>query len=387
MNISGSYYCATMKILYDYQIFDEQVFGGISNCFIKLIENLPIGYEGDIAIKESDNVHLRASSIFSHVEKRKDHGRGFFYRQLSKVLPSLTTSGRNKEYSIQSIRNGNYDVFHPTFFSPYFLKYLPMTKPFVITVHDMVPELYFKNYDIQVKWKPLLCEKASHIVAVSENTKRDLIEMLNVPENKITVIYHGAPEYKDFSRSRSLMLGRYILYVGQRNSYKNFMPMIHSLRPVLQRHPDIKVVCTGPDFTNSEKRIFRELGLFEKVVHLSVNDSEMASLYHNALCFIYPSAYEGFGIPILEAFRANCPVMLNETSCFPEIAQDAALYFHLDEHSSDLEEKIEEFLSKDSFDLEALMTAQQKRLDFFSWRASSSKLADVYNDCIYNNSL
>lgn len=377
-----------MKILYDYQAFDMQCFGGVSNCFVKLIENLPKGYDYEIALRESDNIHLKDSCLKVRFESRKLYegnfirrkkfkGRGWLYRRFEDFFPRVTSHGRNQQCSINALRKGDFDVFHPTFFHPYFLKYLN-GKPYVLTIHDMIPELFFSNKHKQVRWKPILCERASHIIAVSEKTKEDLVNILHVPEEKINVIYHGAPEIKYNSLSKPIIDGRYILYVGQRSNYKNFLPMMKSLVPVLKRHSDINVICTGPELQNSELSELKKIGIVQRVLHYNVTDEMLANLYTHALFFIYPSSYEGFGIPILEAYNAHCPVFLNDASCFPEIAKDAAIYFHLDNSSSNLEQVVEKFLNENIIERNNLIVKQNKRLVDFSWSKSAIQLADVY---------
>ena len=380
-----------MKVLYDHQAFDMQHYGGVSNCFVQLISNFPQGVAYDISLLECDNFHLRDSGLIDVPPKsfppekfllnRHFLGQGILYGWYSKMFPSKTSNGRNRLYSVEKLKQGDFDVFHPTFFDPYFLPFLN-GKPFVLTVHDMIPELFSPN-DFQVKVKPLLCQKAAHIVAVSERTKQDLMRLLHVPEEKISVIYHGAPTYDDQVSLKPIFDGQYILYVGQRrDSYKNFLPMLKSLAPALQHHQDIKVVCTGPDFTKAERLFMEKVGLCNKVCHFHVNDQELQNLYAHALCFIYPSVYEGFGIPILEAYRANCPVLLNEASCFPEIAQEAAVYFHLDDQSSDLDQVMEDFLRMTDRERKSLLERQCERLSCFSWQKSAQKLIDLYNSII-----
>ena len=378
-----------MKVLYDHQAFDMQHYGGVSNCFVQLISNFPQKVAYDISLLECDNYHLRDSGLINIPPKsfppekfllnRHFLGQGILYGWYSKVFPSKTSDGRNRLYSIVKLKRGDFDVFHPTFFDPYFLPYLN-GKPFVLTVHDMIPELFpSSSNDSQVKVKPLLCQKAAHIVAVSERTKQDLVRLLHVPEEKISVIYHGAPNYDDRASLMPILDGQYILYVGQRrDSYKNFLPMLKSLVPVLQHHQAIKVVCTGPDFTKAERLFMKDAGICNKVIHRYVNDQELQNLYAHALCFIYPSVYEGFGIPILEAYRANCPVLLNEVSCFPEIAQEAAVYFHLNGQSSDLDQVMENFLRMTDRERNLLLERQRERLSCFSWQKSAQKLTDLY---------
>ena len=380
-----------MKVLYDHQAFEMQKFGGVSNSFVKLIEELPKEIEYNIAIKESDNVHLKESAIAvsaplkcgpgNFITSSHFMGQGRLYELYSKLFPRFTSYGRNKLYAIDTLIKGEFDIFHPTFFETYFLPYLK-GKPFVLTVHDMIPELYFPRRDLQVRTKPILCEKAAHIVVVSKKTKQDLVEMLHVPEEKVTVIYHGAPSSCTNSFSKRQIQGRYILYVGQRGLYKNFFPMLKSLLPIFQNYPDIKLVCTGPNFSKKEKQCFQSWGVKDKIVHIYVSDTELYNLYANALCFIYPSAYEGFGIPILEAYRANCPVLLNHSSCFPEIALNAAVYFHLDDNTSDLTRVMNDFLHMTTKEREELIDKQQKRMMAFSWKESAKKLADVYTSIL-----
>ena len=122
----------------------------------------------------------------------------------------------------------------------------------------------------------------------------------------------------------------------------------------------------------------KDAGICNKVIHRYVNDQELQNLYAHALCFIYPSVYEGFGIPILEAYRANCPVLLNEASCFPEIAQEAAVYFHLNGQSSDLDQVMENFLRMTDRERNLLLERQRERLSCFSWQKSALKLTDLY---------
>lgn len=378
-----------MKILYDYQAFYMQKFGGVSNSFVQLIKRLPKDVQYEIAVRESENVHLRESSLKkteplglveeNFISTTKFKGRGFLFRQFSQMFPQRTSLGRNRLNSIEILQRGDFDVFHPTFFDPYFLPYLN-GKPFVLTVHDMIPELFWKKkrHDIQIRNKPFLCSMASHIIAVSENTKQDVIEMLNVAEEKITVVYHGVPEDIDTSGEMPIVTGRYILYVGQRDQYKYFSEMLIALAPVFHRHNELKLVCSGKPFTKNEATLIGKLKMNDSILQLYPSDHDLMNLYAHAVCFIYPSIYEGFGIPILEAYKAGCPVLLNHKSCFPEIAQEAAIYFHLDENQQDLTDVMERFLSITEYELKIMIERQNNRMKVFSWEASAKQLAEVY---------
>lgn len=382
-----------MKILYDHQAFDLQRYGGVSNSFAQLISHLPKEVEYSIAIKENDNVHInenfpdhfppKSMGIKDFIINKPFRGQAKLYNIYSRLFPSKTSKGRNRLYSIETLKDGEYDIFHPTYFDNYFLKYLN-GKPFVLTVHDMIPELLYSKKDKQAVEKANLVKKAAHIVAVSENTKKELMDILNVPESKISVIYHGSPGIVSVYH-KPIVDKPYLLYVGSREGYKCFMPMLKCLLPFLYNHLDINVVCSGPNFSYTERRFFKTYGIQSRVIHVNGDDEIIMNLYSHALCFIYPSIQEGFGIPILEAYKADCPVLLNNKSCFPEIARDAALYFDLTENSSDLVQVMESFLSmSDNFKAD-LLRRQRERLEFFSWEKSSRQLCEVYKSLCYEH--
>lgn len=368
-----------------------QSFGGISNCFSQLIKHLPKDVQYDIAIRESNNIHLIENRLVQvepmvHGEETflpsvNFRGKGFLYEKYSELFYNSTSLGRNLRCSIDALKRNEFDVFHPTFFDDYFLKYLK-NKPFVLTIHDMIPELFGGRRNIQIRNKPSLVSKSSHIIAVSERTKQDLIDILHVPEKKVTVIYHGAPDFFDYSDEKPVFEGKYILFVGRRGGYKNFNLMIKKMAPLFKRHKEFNLVCTGGDFEKCEVDLFKELGIRDRIFLLHPSDHELMNLYTNAFCFIFPSLYEGFGIPILEAYKANCPVLLNKKSCFPEIAQDGAIYFQLDDEQSDLELVLEKMLKMPQEVREKLLKKQMERLKTFSWEMSSKKLMKVYASVI-----
>lgn len=380
-----------MKVLYDYQIFSKQKYGGISRCFVELYKHLPDACKATIAVRETENVYARELGGVNPLGYQYDHflstrhfwGKGHLHLWADYLKRIKYYPDYNKNYSIYLLQKGQYDVFHPTYFDDYFLPYLNGT-PFVLTIHDMIPELYpqyFSGDDVQIVMKRKLAPMASAIVAVSENTKKDVMRILNVPEEKIHVVYHGS----------SLPIGigdkiydfPYFLFVGERGLYKNFVPFMRAIEPLLKKYESLHVVCTGRAFSQEEESMMVEYGVKDRFVSCWVkNDNVLYSLYHNALCFVYPSEYEGFGIPILEAFQADCPVLLNNASCFPEIAGDAAFYFDMNSNDSNLAEQLERLLSMSSEEKTHLLSKQRKRLSKYSWEDSAKKMDDVYQSVI-----
>lgn len=377
-----------MRVLFDHQVFDLQTHGGISNGLVQQISHFPASIQYQLGIKRTNNVHLLESGL-GHVKpflctpetfltKRSFPWKPTLYGFLSQRILQLRPWDLNSAYSIQLLKEGHYDVFHPTYFLWYFLDYLK-GKPFVLTIHDLTPEHYFHNpADEQVQARKLLIEHAAHIITVSEYTRQDVMDYYHVPASRISVVYWGGPA--PVARSGNKMYDfDYLLYVGARTaSYKNFLPMLRQLQPFFQNHPDIKLVCTGKAFTEEETAEMARLGITQQVVCQFCSQEELMSLYTHALCFIYPSMNEGFGIPILEAYAAGCPVFLNRQSCFPEIAADAAVYFHLDDKGGDLLDQLEAFFRETPEQRKQLIDRQTERLSYFSWEKSVADLLKVY---------
>ena len=380
-----------MRILYDHQAFEMQSHGGVSRCFAELYKNLPKEISASISLKESENVyikemnlagtHFRRNGFNNFICRRPFPGKWHLYELYQKIRGKKEYADINLTHSIEELQKGEYDIFHPTFFYDYFLPYLK-GKPFVLTIHDMIPELYPQFYrpdDIHIIMKRKLAPLAKAIIAVSENTKKDIIRFLNIPEEKVYVVYHGC-SFSSLQSSHSPYSFPYLLYVGDRFGYKNFIPFVKQVSPVLKQHKGLRVICTGKPFEKEEIILFKELGVSNLFINTWVKtDAELYTLYHHAECFIYPSDYEGFGIPILEAYQADCPVLLNRASCFPEIAKDAAIYFNINSNDNNLSESLENFLSMNKYEKETLLTKQRARLTDFSWKKSAEKLAYIYN--------
>lgn len=384
-----------MKILYDHQAFTMQYYGGVSKCFCELISNLPTDVVSTIGIEESNNIHLQTSGLCPNlnpvtmdfncfVKQHRFRGRGRLYLWANRMIPFLkTTEHINKKRSIQLLKEGDFDVFHPTFFDDYFLKYLN-GKPFVLTIHDMMPELfpeYFGKNDMQILAKRKLVNKASAIIAVSEQTKKDVIDILNVPEEKIHVIYHGGPDIETVNITSPYTFP-YFLYIGQRGQYKNFEQLLKDFSAFKVMKNEYKLICTGPQFSESEKELLLRYKLMGCVQHENATDEYLKILYANAEAFIYPSLYEGFGIPILEAYAYGCPVILNNKSCFPEIAGDAAIYFDSNGCDSNLAEILMSFYAMSDSERQTLIQKGYQRLALFSWQKSAYKLSKLYKSIL-----
>ena len=385
-----------MKILFDAQAFDMQTHGGVSRSFVELYKHMPDNVMATFGVRETDNVYLQSLdfpsagySYHNFISKRDFPLKKMFYKAYYNIAygyPSRWDKRPflNRYYSERLIKEGNFDVFHPTYFDDYFLEILG-EKPFVLTIHDMIPELfpnYYPRNDFQIIQKSKLVSLAKHIVAVSEHTKEDLVRLLNVPEDKVTVVYHGVDEATYVPTEQNELNFEYLLYVGDRKFYKNFMAFCQACIPIFKKHGDLKVICTGKPFDTEEMQFFREKNVENRFVHHFVKaEQELMDLYHYAVAFVYPSAYEGFGIPILEAYKADCPVMLNRASCFPEIAGDAAVFFTIRNGKCDFGEQFEKLYYMTNDEREVLLNSQRQRMQKYSWSNSAKRLTDIYQRC------
>ena len=357
------------KILFDNQMFTFQRFGGVTRYFADLMYNLPAGeFVSDIPMRFCENHYV--TETYGHKYDKITFPNNYRFRRIIYRLS-------NMHMAAKAVKNADYDIFHPTYFDPYFLKALhKRQKPFVLTVHDMTFERYPQDvliYDRTIPHKKRLIAEADHIIAVSENTKRDIVELLGTDPSKITVVHHG---YRSLAEPAAQLVDRYVLYVGERKGYKNFLPWLSAIRPIFNLDPNLKIVCTGSPFTSSEIKLFRRWNIADRLVHISANDAEMASLYRHALCFVFPSHYEGFGIPILEAFANGCPVCLSNASCFPEVAGDAALFFNPNDAQSMLDSLKELLVSSALRD--ELRAKGAERGKEFSLERMVERTCDVY---------
>ncbi|TXK44901.1 glycosyltransferase family 4 protein [Pontibacter qinzhouensis] len=365
-----------MKILYDHQVFANQRFGGISRYFYELMSYaVAQKIDFDISLILSNNVYAKClkpqvSPFFNSFNFRGQ-------KRLMSIINSFKTNS--------SLKKQQFDLFHPTFYNDSFLKNGINNKPFVVTCHDMIDEKfshYFKS-DLVARQKKNQLEAAEAILAVSENTKQDIIKILNIPENKIFV----TPLASSFSANMVLpendfvtKLGDFILYVGLRDHYKNFLPYVTAIAPILKRNSLKLISAGGGGFTKNEISIFKKLGIQDLVIQLPINDLFLAQLYNQALFFVFPSQYEGFGIPTLEAFSFGTPVLLANAGSLPEVGGNAALYFDPYDMSS-MYNKTERLVANSALRID-LSNKGRSRSNLYSWEKAAKLTFKVYESVL-----
>jgi glycosyltransferase involved in cell wall biosynthesis len=318
-------YDKKIKILIDPEVFFYDRCG-LVRYYSKLIEVLSTDHEVDI-----DLPLLLSGSDF--IEGKHQYLRKFmrelpFGRNLFNKICALS-----KLWYWKKITSGNYDlvlITSPTF-EDKFIKYLPEGKKFMMVVHDtmqcvLTPDGLYDAPGLSSEKLTYLARRASKVICISMATKRDLLQICGGTLNNVEVIYTG----NLFNHAATPILlknlpSKYLLFVGDRSGRKNFRFFLQAIVPLLKMQSDLKIVCTRP-ISKYELDSFNALGVNASVIFIEAPDSILKTLYDHAIALVYPSLYEGFGLPVLEAMSVGCPVVTTSMSAIPEIAKDAVIY-------------------------------------------------------------
>lgn len=249
----------------------------------------------------------------------------------------------------------------------------------VTTVHDFTYEKYRKGLPLWVhSWQKFRAiRKADIVVCISENTKRDVLHYLpDIDEKKIRIIYNGvSTDYKVLDTDKYTNLGNYVVFVGSRQPYKQFDLVVQSLKDT-----QYKLAIVGGALNEEEERFVNEVLGKDNYVQLGyLSNLELNELYNKAVCLAYPSAYEGFGIPVLEAQRAGCPVIAYNASSIPEIIGKTPLL--LDELSIvDFRSKLE--ILKDKTTRNEIIVTGLENSKRFSWERMGNEYVALYKELL-----
>jgi glycosyltransferase involved in cell wall biosynthesis len=360
-----------MRILYDHQVFSLQDAGGASRYHFELIRNLQAANEVAIELLIGLNGSVMPFSALQQV-----HTRVFGRR--TRIKPGVARYAINELFSalIAPLR-GRVDIYHPTLY-----RALPWVRRrrIVVTHHDCIHERFptlFSNAASIVEAKRKLFAQADAIVCVSESSRRDLLHFYNVADDKTHVVYHGFSPLPLPEGDTPDRVEPYLLYVGSRAGYKNFGLLLEAFsRSGLAGNYRLLAVGGG-SFTPAEEERIASLKLSGSVTVIpKADDATLARAYRDAALFIYPSLYEGFGFPPLEAMSLGCPVLVNRTSSLPEVCGDAAFYFDAAD-ADDLSRCLLSILADDQGRaMKRKLGAQQVRL--FDWSQSARRTLDLY---------
>lgn len=298
-----------MRIIFDNIVYSLQRYGGISVVWNNLIMRI-LQREHDVHFLEHSDAQLNISRQLLPLPKEKIHSLSTRLLMLRRYL--------NPQVPKELVADQKPFIFHSSYFR---LCNHPKAIN-ITTVHDFTYEFYVRNWfkrTLHCWQKHAAIRRADHVVCISENTRRDLLRILpDINPDKISVIYNGV-ERGSFYRLPNTTHQDFALFVGRRDEYKNFDAIVQPLAEL-----GIPLHIVGPDLSPTEQARLNALGLRYKMCGI-IGHNELNVLYNQALFLIFPSYYEGFGLPVLEAQMAGCPVMAYNASSIPEVIGDPTL--------------------------------------------------------------
>lgn len=283
----------------------------------------------------------------------------------------------NRKTQTFLLKHARFDIFQPTYYDAYFLDVIE-ARPFVLEVVDMIPEIFPDLFASSPHLdKQMLIPRAAAIITNSVTTKRDLLCFHAMAAEKVHVVPLGAPSDVPPATACPPLPDHYVLFVGKRGAYKNFARFALAMRELMRQRSNLRLVCVGGgQLKRDELELFRQAGVDHRVHVIKVDDDGLQWAYRRARLFVYPSLYEGFGIPIVEAFTFGCPAALAEIPVFREVADDAALFFDPHDGAS-IGASIARLLDDEQLCRELVRHGGQRVKDF-SWRAMAEQTAAVY---------
>jgi len=327
-----------MKVLYDHQLITWQKYGGISRYFYELMRNSKGLFEYDVSGIYCENEYVRQLRLHKEFPIKTS------FKGKNRLIKYI-----NRLNSKRKIKREKYDIIHPCSNDPYFLDIISKVPLSIAAYRDIYKKAPKFDYGSAIANESSLLE-----------------ENITSQENIVTLQ----------SSSQNFEKQDYILFTGQRRGYKNFDRFVEAVSPLLILY-DIRLICTGYPFTKDESALLRKHKIDDRTISRFVPENELQDIYSGAILFVFPSLYEGFGFPILEAFASGCPVILSNTSCFPEIAEDAAVYF--DPYSVlDIRQKIENVLLDVSLQ-SVVIKKGFEQVKKFSWRKTAEQTYQLYS--------
>lgn len=369
-----------MKVAYDPQIFSAQIYGGVSRYVCELASRISRNPEVNVNVVAPMSVNAYLDNLPKGILKGfhspfpYDFMRGY-QRAASLLLGDIM------------LRSIAPNIIHETYYFKIPLGSKSSVR--VLTIYDMIHEKFESQFQYGYKTathKAAAAARADHVICISESTKNDAIEILGIKPEKVSVIYLGFDLMagNDNVKTHSTIDTDkpYLLYVGARAGYKNFQLMLEAYASSYLLSSDFKVICFGGGVFNDEELLaMRKLNFKAgQIEQLSGDDQLLTKFYRGASAFVYPSLYEGFGIPPLEAMSYDCPVVCSNTSSIPEVVGDAGQYFDPYDIKS-IQKAIE--MVVESSELKASLIAKGKdRLNKFSWDKCANETLSIYKSLL-----
>lgn len=356
-----------MNIFFDSKISSIQQRGGISRMVFELMRSLDNK-------KDVKKIFYRGLYV-----DRYDYQKEWFKKYYALKAPGflggralnfLDDMGSKVVYGLNATDGLIYHSFYHR---------VPKNKkgPLVVHAYDMIQELFY-HMPKAVEFKKKSFVAADLIIAISESTKNDLCRLYSINSDKVVVAHLGVDEIFFKGGTEYTNKRPYILYVGGRYyGYKNFDLLLDTfINKKYFLDFDLVLVGGEKELTSEQKLKVKQAGQGDWLIHEFGDDEILAGIYKNASVFIYPSLYEGFGIPPLEAMAAGCPVVASNASSIPEVVGDAGLLFD-PKDANDLAEKIEKVINDKSLAADLILRGKNRAKEF-TWDAMAEKVYQEY---------
>tara|TARA_B100000686_G_scaffold349470_1_gene442933 strand:- start:3623 stop:4717 length:1095 start_codon:yes stop_codon:yes gene_type:complete len=359
-----------MRILYDGWIYGKQPLGGVSRYFNNIISRLPPEWFSFLVTKNCEALQPPDHSRLQHYKFRGGSGPVGKWPELRDRLAWF----RQKRLLAP-------DLVHLTYYMPIGSRKISSYRvPIVVTVFDLIHELVLhagKDTDI-MRAKREAIDQAEAVICISENTRRDLLRVYQCDETKVHAIpLASSLELRPRSCSATNEIDPYLIYVGTRWPYKNFPRALEAFATVRNDGLKIDLVVVGPDFSADELDHLGRLGVHSCVRNVGyVSDEVLGDLYEGAVALIYPSTYEGFGLPLLEAMACGTAIIAAKTSSIPEVVGKAGVLFDpysVDELCYAIATVVDDVAFRNQ-----LITEGRKQVKKFSWDRTVQETIRVY---------
>lgn len=318
-------------------------------------------------------------------------------------VPGFATSNQNVEKVVweqvtapAAARKAGVDIFHVPHFAP---PLLPRT-PTVVTIHDVIP-LRMPLYQAGARVKAYMqlvsraARNATMVITVSQHAKQDIIDALKLPSERIRVIYEAAgAEYHPITDAEKLasirrrygLTGRYIFYLGGLDQRKNVPQLVRAFAQLYREvnDPSLQLLISGnPDKQNGPlfpdpRPLAADLETTGQIIYRFVEEEDKPAVYSAASLFVFPSLYEGFGLPPLEAMGCGTPVVCSNRTSLPEVVGDAAISVD-PEDTRALVDAMKRVLTNETLHAD-LRTRSVQRAAHFSWHNTAQETLEVYEE-------
>jgi len=361
-----------IRVMYDEQIFLLQEYGGISRYFTELIKTFhqhpELGIEPVLSSQNVRNHYLLNETNFYHLHQVKSQ-LGALCHLIGQML---FKRGSPK----------NVDLVHQTYYLPGFFSRFGAI-PKAVTLFDMIPE---KTERSKKLWNPHFAKrhvlpKADLVFSISESSTKDMLDEYQVNMSVTTTYLGVGSEYAPNLPTLDWLPAEYLLFVGNRDGYKDCHTAITAFAKVKNECPNVFLLLIGGgELSPGEKKLISDLGVTDSIVQKAVSAGELPNVYSNARGLVYPSRYEGFGLPLLEAMASRIAVLASKTPINFEIAGESASYFPIGEVDL-LSELILELISNPRAFQDKINTGEERSRDF-TWKKCAELTAIEYRQLI-----